>query len=398
MISGIPEIYTSIGGLRKIFSLLEEDEKSLNVLKKTFIEPAAVRLSDSDDLVIKWWEEKFNQESVSDPFELLPDELGIEELSEELKVDAILRMFLTDYDRDISYEESIEGKSVYDFSPHAIFFLDESKEQCELYRKKFGQLFLSCQDTVAIRKFARTVRLVEEKKTSIFELKNNKGLSKRNVYQDWSLFSKVNYLCNTLIIVDDYIISKYDDGKTEPNDKDFYRIKENLRPVLDRLMPKNMDDSFVFNLMFVTDSSDLKLKLSESQQLEKILDEEIRMLRGYPINICVHYDLKWFGEKWTGNRRIITNYMCYTLDKGLDSIKNDKVLRQNRVCCFHYLDDTYTTTMENLVKSWNEKKLLQIEETPEYRKRIQEEAKTTRRKQNDIPLLKYYQKHLQDTI
>ena len=113
----------------------------------------------------------------------------------------------------------------------------------------------------------------------------------------------INY-CNSLIIVDRYLFSKQNHSNVHDN---------NLKPIFNALLPKQLCDGIVFNIIIFSNISNPDF-YDGSDDIKGIIDE---------IRPNLNYSLKVIDNRKLHDRVIITNNIMLSCGAGFDVIGND---------------------------------------------------------------------------
>lgn len=189
---------------------------------------------------------------------------------------------------------------------NAIFFSCESKEICEKAMKDYGILVI-CPETI------------EEFQYLIFD----QGVAMRkDEKSDWEKClssGNVSIPCNSLILVDNYVLN---DGGL---------MVENLKPLLDLILPKDLKKSVTFQLtIFATLKSDKTEYDINNRHIEMMnILEEVRP--GMPFSLSI---LKCSKDTFH-DRNIATNNLFIGVGSGFNLFKNGTSQKTTTIFAFH---------------------------------------------------------------
>ena len=190
---------------------------------------------------------------------------------------------------------------------NAIFFSCEPKETCEKAMEDYGVLVV-CSETIEdfqylIFDHGAAIRKLEE---SNWE----KCLSRE----------KAPIPCNSLIVVDNYVLN---DGS---------KIEENLTPLLDSILPKNLKNSVTFELtIFATLKNDKGIDYEIKGRFIKIKEilEKVRPGMSYSLSI-----LKSRKDTFH-DRSIASNNLFIGCGGGFNLFNNGRSQKTTTVFAFH---------------------------------------------------------------
>ena len=190
---------------------------------------------------------------------------------------------------------------------NAIFFSCEPKETCEQAMKDYGVLVV-CSETI------------EDFQYLIFD---QGAAIRKSEESDWEkCLSKDNkpIPCNSLIVIDNYIL----------NDSD--KMKENLIPLLDSILPKSLKKSVSFQLtIFATLKKDNGLDYEIKGRYTMIREflEKVRPGMSFSLSI-----LKCKKDAFH-DRNIASNNLLIGCGGGFDLFKNGRSQKTTTVFAFH---------------------------------------------------------------
>lgn len=196
---------------------------------------------------------------------------------------------------------------------NALFFSRESKEECAKAMEEFG-VIVFCAENVNDFKYLTFDQGVALHKAEI---------------SNWSqcLGGHEIVPCNSLVIVDNYIL----------NDSD--RIEENLRNIFESLIPKHLNESMSFHVtIFSTLCNDRGIPYNSAPRFERVrtILNEIRPNIAFCVSI-----IKCSKDKFH-DRTIITNNLYIGCGGGFDLFKNGKAQKTTTVCILHPFLNDYT--------------------------------------------------------
>lgn len=188
----------------------------------------------------------------------------------------------------------------------AIYLTTLPKIECERKMKKFGVMVFNC-DTLL-------------KAEHLFV---DCGISLPNtekIKKGWKSILGYEYVnkCNSLIIIDNYILQS-NDKQTWGNKSVQEKIKNNLIPILDCLLPKEIDETNPFHLyIFACEGNSYPFKTLMKDDNENGIPMQIKQLRGgkVPIKIKLIKCNKEFHD-----RIILTNNLMVSSGLGFDLFK-----------------------------------------------------------------------------
>lgn len=190
---------------------------------------------------------------------------------------------------------------------NAIFFSCESKETCEKAMKDYGILVVSSET-------------IEDFQYLLFD----QGVAiRKSEESDWEkCLSSENapIPCNSLIIIDNYIL----------NDSD--KMKENLIPLLDSILPKSLKKSVSFQLtIFATLKNDKGVDYEINGRYTKIMDILEKVRPGMLFSLSI---LKCKKDTFH-DRSIASNNLFIGCGGGFDLFKNGRSQKTTTVFAFH---------------------------------------------------------------
>lgn len=196
---------------------------------------------------------------------------------------------------------------------NAIFFSCEPKDACTEAMNKYGVIVI-CWDNISDFKYL------------IFD--QGVALRKQEANSWKSCLTRHDMIpCNALIVIDNYILN---DSKS---------IEENLKEILDSLLPRQLSKSLYFHLtIFATLSNDRGIPFNSKSRLEKINEIlcQIRPNINFKLSI-----IKCSKDKFH-DRTIASNNFYIGCGGGFDLFKNGKSQKTTTVCAFHPLLNTHT--------------------------------------------------------
>lgn len=189
-----------------------------------------------------------------------------------------------------STEENIEDLS-------AVYMLNKSKPMCEGYGNKKGILAIN-PDNLPRRK--------DLFKGQSFSL--DKGKNYERTYL--SFRDKLEHFCNSMIIIDPYILSK-------PK-----LLQENLIPLLKSILPENLKIPFHLSIFS---------KIAENKTIDEMysqIKKELKKIRqNYEIELSIHKIIS--TDNKFHSRHIITNNALIDSEDGFDLFNDKKYSTKN---------------------------------------------------------------------
>lgn len=190
---------------------------------------------------------------------------------------------------------------------NAIFFSCESKETCEKAMKDYGVLVV-CSETI------------EDFQYLIFD---QGAALRKSEESDWEkcLSSQNEPIpCNSLIVVDNYIL----------NDSD--KMEENLIPLLDSILPKNLKKSVTFQLtIFATLKNDKGIDYEIKGRYTKIKEILEKVRPEMPFSLSI---LKCKKDTFH-DRSIASGNLFIGCGGGFNLFKNGRSQKTTIVFAFH---------------------------------------------------------------
>jgi len=135
---------------------------------------------------------------------------------------------------------------------------------------------------------------------------NGKAIAKEK--GNWSKILTPNVPCNSIIIVDNYILNKIDSNEKGKFIKG--NVEVNLRPIFDTLLPKNLDPAITFEVIIFTTLGNL-----EPDDRIKIVRSIIKDLRP---NMKYNLTLYVCDKSCFHDRCILTNNLWISCGGGFD--------------------------------------------------------------------------------
>ncbi|MCC8115252.1 MAG: hypothetical protein LIP03_14925 [Bacteroidales bacterium] len=175
--------------------------------------------------------------------------------------------------------------------PRSMFFFDISPEEAETMSNKYGVI----------------VQSENKIDDNILQLSFRKNLDKGEVIEGdsdgWSnLFAKLSLPpCNSLVISDNYLLQNEEEGVNIGY--------ENLKMLLNAILPKMLAKETTFHLLIVTPMP-LKISSEKADQLNGCLKSFLKTIRPY------EFQLEFVFNDTLHPRKIISNYYVIVCDKG----------------------------------------------------------------------------------
>lgn len=168
-------------------------------------------------------------------------------------------------------------------NPHIVFFVDKTDKECEQLENKFGFIFFNF--SLFIKK---GIKLFS---SHIFNVTKQKDTEIKNKLVNWNNLNDLRLPCNSLVVVDNYILDKEDD------------FKNNLVPLIDILLPQKLHSTQnKFDIIIITQNK-------ENKDYQKRIDAiENSIKRPFLLNISVIILLK---KEDNHDRNIFTNYQWF---------------------------------------------------------------------------------------
>ncbi len=180
----------------------------------------------------------------------------------------------------------------------AVFLTCESKETCSLFESNFGIKAISIDN------------LPENNDLFNFKLVSVESGSKS--HNDWRFLKSFKHVCNSLAIVDNYILS----------DKTI--LSENLFPILDTLLPYSLKISFQISIFAKKEVNGRNLNF---QHFHDEIDSEIKRIRP---DLNVKLGIFQIRNE-IHDRNIFTNYFILDSGSGFDLFRNKKARHQTKI-------------------------------------------------------------------
>lgn len=176
--------------------------------------------------------------------------------------------------------DMIEKDKRFEDFPNALYLLNCSENICSQKIRENGLIFLNGKN---YKTFTETLFLLTD-------LQVNKD-SNRSDISSWNDFKRLTHPMNCMILTDNYII------------KDKADIAINLIPLLNALLPENLDNS-MFQLMIITQEMEPAIF---SSRYNEICNQIKNMKRNYE----VEFSLITTSSSNNHDRRIFTNYCMF---------------------------------------------------------------------------------------
>lgn len=171
----------------------------------------------------------------------------------------------------------IEKDNRFEDFPAAIFLLNQTEKYCDKKIQEYGLIFLNGENYKSFTEKLFLLADIQVKKTRV-----------RSDISSWSDFKRLALPMNSLILTDNFIL------------KDKTDISTNLIPLLDSLLPDNLDNC-KFNLMIITQEMEPSIFTS---RYNEVINQLGKLNRNYEIEF-------YLITASIGNihdRRIFTNY------------------------------------------------------------------------------------------
>lgn len=182
-----------------------------------------------------------------------------------------------------------------DINPHAVFFFNDATK-CKEMEEDYGMMFISNETIIENAKF-----LFQEGLISISK--------KENHLKNWDFVSKYKHPCNSLIIVDNYIL------------KDEKKIEKNLILLLKELLPTRLKKEF--QLVIITDNNQTNIIKDRYEFLLKQLKSMDK-----PYKIVLKIITQAIDNH---DRNLLTNYLWINSGCGFSIFNYDKDFRQLKI-------------------------------------------------------------------
>jgi hypothetical protein len=173
---------------------------------------------------------------------------------------------------------------------HTIFFLDASVEECKANEKQYGMLFLNYST-------------YKQKETHLFSshiFNVSKEKNPKNKLTAWTDLKSYILPCNSLVIIDNYIIKETEQKK----------IEHNLIPILENLLPLEMQNISPFYITIVTireEKTDDKVMKQHCENCIKKINTHFSTQRPYKVEISIILTTSEYNH----DRNIFTNYQWF---------------------------------------------------------------------------------------
>lgn len=173
--------------------------------------------------------------------------------------------------------------------PNLLYFLSKAIWEVALIKKQQGLWFFSKSDLSTFKYPVNSTSY---------------NFHSDNRFKNFDFLHKHKHPINSIILADDYLFNNSSSYDTQA-------INLNLKPILTRLLPKDLDE--VFHLTIVSGPRNISLDLSV---IQSEIDEIFKKL-GY------HYEFEHFPYNFH-KRVILTNYTLITSDKGFRNLSLNK--------------------------------------------------------------------------
>ena len=188
---------------------------------------------------------------------------------------------------------------------NSLFFTSESKEICEKVMKDYGVIVINAENMNIF-------------KPLIFDA--GVALQKDEV-SCWKKCLETNNMvpCNSLVIVDNYILNETD------------KIEENLTSIFDVLIPKKLDERLNFHIaIFTTLCNDRGIPYNSKSRLEKVHNILCKIRPDLHFTVSI---IKCSKDKFH-DRTIISNNLYIGCGGGFDLFKKGKSQKTTTVSFF----------------------------------------------------------------
>lgn len=197
--------------------------------------------------------------------------------------------------------------------------------QVELDEQKLNAVYLTTSDDDSCKKHARL--------TGVIILNNNLAKQCAHLFMDnghavpsedaidWGVLKKIKYpslnICNSIIIIDNYLfVDDKDKGNITCEWPD--KLKKNLRPIIQALLPEMLDDKIVFEIaVFTAQEKEKDWKGFESQYnyIKTLLSEK-----------KINYRINFYGKCHDAfhDRCILTNNVLISSGRGFGIFTKNK--------------------------------------------------------------------------
>ena len=183
---------------------------------------------------------------------------------------------------------------------------------------RLNAVFLTTLETAVCESLSRRFGVIVFNLSMIFSAKHvfvNNGISfDRSNGQNWTYLWELKNkfpsisCCNSLLIADRYLLSDVNESVFD----------NNLSPILDALLPQQLDNGIIFNICIIADN--LCSSIEEKLYRIEMLIKDLRPQLTFSLNI--------FSSKKLHDRSILTNNIILTSGAGFDVIgRNEMPLR-----------------------------------------------------------------------
>lgn len=182
------------------------------------------------------------------------------------------------------------------------FLLAQTEETCNQLEQQHGLFFLTPSQLRTKGPFLFN--------WSLYNITKDQRALKR--LEDWRQLERFRHPCNSMVVMDNYIL------------KDPDEIAENLLPLLDALLPMQLQEAH-FSLMVVTVETQ-----DDPRERKKLLEDMLQRLRPYPFSVC----LLLVGSYDNHDRNIFTNYLWLHSGHSFTYFRQGRVSKKTNLMLF----------------------------------------------------------------
>ena len=221
-------------------------------------------------------------------------------------------------------EEDNQGESYFSSREQTIFLMNRNKDECKRMEIDYGLLFISMDNLYDYHLLFSP---------DIQEINQNSQL--------WKCAETYRHPCNTIILVDRYLISKEDDI-----------IKNNLDSLFDSLLPLNLKEAHFKIYIFTEDDSDN----TKNERKKGIIQECLKSLRpSYSNPIKTEIILERHPDH---DRYLLTNYGLF--NSGFGFVLRDSERKQGTSLSFfpitHFSPSSKKNNVYRIVQNLRKRK------------------------------------------
>ncbi len=176
----------------------------------------------------------------------------------------------------------------------SVYLTTKSDEICKKAEDSFGVIILNSSHTKSTNK--------------IFQVYLESVKKGNHSHQDWRFLAKLKHPCNSLAIVDNYIL------------KNETVIRENLIPILDQLLPSSLEIDFHLSVFSMNEFN--------NDRYFRLVQSELQRLRP---NLTCKITLHQIRNSEFHDRCLMTNYLLCDSGSGFDLFVNRKAIHQTIV-------------------------------------------------------------------